>query len=177
MAEMLIDRLASLWAWLHTPQGRKLFRYSMVSVISTAVSFVVLGLVYGVFQLWTEVPSTIFANAVATFPSYWLNRNWAWGKNGRSHLMKEVLPFWVASAAGIAFSMVGAAVARHVITTNDLGHLAGTVLVLMANVLSFGIFWVLKFILFNRLFHVPSVLDEIDDRLEAEGTAEGAGVR
>ena len=58
----------------------------------------------------------VFANAVATFPSYWLNRNWAWGKSGRSHLMKEVVPFWVMSAFGIAFSIVGASVARH------LGH-------------------------------------------------------
>ena len=177
MAETLIDQLAHLWAWLHTPPGRKLFRYSMVSVISTAVSFVVLGLVYGVLRLWTEVPSTVFANAVATFPSYWLNRNWAWGKTGRSHLMKEVVPFWIAAAAGIAFSMVGAAVARDINTTEHLGHLAGTILVLVANVLSFGVFWVLKLMLFNRLFHVTSVLEEIDERLEAEGTAEGAGVR
>lgn len=177
MAETLIDRLAHLWSWLHTPVGRRLFRYSMVSVVSTAVSFVVLGLVYGVLRLWTEVPSTVFANAVATFPSYWLNRNWAWGKTGRSHLVKEVIPFWVASAAGIAFSIVGASVVRDVITREHLGHLVGTVLVLTANVLSFGIFWVLKFLLFNRLFRVPLVLGEIGEHLEAEGSAEGAGVR
>ena len=174
MAELLIDRLARLWAWLHTHEGRKIFRYSMVSVISTAVSFIVLFLVYGVARLWTEVPSTVFANGVATFPSYWLNRNWAWGKGGRSHLTREVLPFWTAAAAGIAFSMVGAAIARDLVQSYHLGHLAGTALVLIANVLSFGIFWVLKLMLFNRLFHVPSVLEEIDERLE--DSAEGAGV-
>jgi hypothetical protein len=54
--------------WLHTHEGRKIFRYTMVSVISTAVSAVVIVLVYGVAKVWTEVPSTIFANAVATFP-------------------------------------------------------------------------------------------------------------
>lgn len=61
--------VARLWAWLHTHEGRKIFRYTMVSAISTAVSFVVLALVYGVLRLWTEVPSAIFANSVATFPS------------------------------------------------------------------------------------------------------------
>ena len=71
------ERIERLWAWLHTHEGRKIFRYTMVSVISTAVSFVVLALVYGVLRLWTEVPSTVFANSVATFPSYWLNRQWA----------------------------------------------------------------------------------------------------
>lgn len=175
MAELLIERLARLWAWFHTPEGRKLFRYTMTSVISTIVSFVVLGLVYGVFRLWSEVPSTLFANGVATFPSYWLNRNWAWGKTGRSHLMKEVLPFWVAAAAGIAFSMVGASVAREITQDFQLGHLASTVVVLTANVLSFGIFWVLKLMLFNRLFHVPSVLAEVTE--PAGETAEGAGLR
>lgn len=179
MAELLIDRLARLWAWLHTPQGRKLFRYTMVSVISTAVSFVVLGIVYGVLRLWTEVPSTLFANGVATFPSYWLNRNWAWGKTGRSHLVREVVPFWAAAAAGIAFSMVGAAVARDVIQTLQLGHLTGTLVVLVANVASFGLFWVLKLMLFNRLFHVPSVLAEVkvEGEVGTEDPARGAGVR
>lgn len=177
MAEILIDRLARLWTWLHTPEGRKIFRYSMVSVISTAVSFVVLGLVYGVLRLWTEVPSTLFANGVATFPSYWLNRNWAWGKTGRSHLMKEVLPFWVAAAAGIAFSMVGASVAREVSTDFHLHHLASTAVVLVANVASFGIFWVLKLMLFNRLFHVPSAMVHLEEPIAAQDPAEGAGLR
>ena len=35
-----------------------MFRYTMVSVISTAVSLSVLFLVFGVLQLWSEVPST-----------------------------------------------------------------------------------------------------------------------
>src|SRR5487761_1860159 len=102
------DLLLRVWAWLHTHEGRKLFRYTMVSVISTAVSLFTRGIVFGVLREWTEVPSTDFANVVAAFPSYWLNRKWAWGKGGRSHLVKEVLPFWVMSAASIAFSMVGA---------------------------------------------------------------------
>ncbi len=40
----------------------------MVSVISTAVSLIVIAIVYGGLQLWSEVPSTIFGNAVATVP-------------------------------------------------------------------------------------------------------------
>ncbi len=161
------DTLARVWAWLHTHEGRKLFRYTMVSAISTAVSFVVLALVYGVLRLWTEVPSTVFANAVATFPSYWLNRTWAWGKTGRSHLTKEVAPFWAMSAAGIAFSIIGASVARHIGQRYHLPHLEQTVIVLVANVMSFGIFWVLKLMVFNRVFKV-SELEEIEEHLEVE---------
>jgi putative flippase GtrA len=161
------DLAVRLWDWLHTHEGRKVFRYSMVSVISTAVSFFVLFLVYGVFRLWSEVPSTIFANCVATFPSYWLNRHWAWGKSGRSHLIKEVIPFWAMSGIGIAVSIVGATLAREFGQAHHLNHFELTVIVLLANVMSFGVFWVLKLLLFNRMFHV-SELEEIEEVLEAE---------
>jgi putative flippase GtrA len=164
----MADRLDEVWQWLHTHEGKKLFRYSMVSVISTAASFFVLLIVYGVLQLWSEVPSTVFANLMATFPSYWLNRRWAWGKTGRSHLFKEVLPFWGMAAIGIAFSIVGASVARHIGITHHLSHAELTVVVLAANVFSFALFWVLKLMLFNRLFHVQPLIDEIDERVDEE---------
>ena len=104
----MVSRLQQFYDWLHTHEGRKIFRYSMVSVISTAVSLIVIVIVYGVYHLWSEIPSTVFGNVVAIFPSYWLNRKWAWGKHGRSHFMKEVVPFWIMAAFGIAFSIVGA---------------------------------------------------------------------
>lgn len=170
-----------LWAWLHTREGIKVFRYLMVSVITTGVSFFVLLLVYGVLRLWSEVPSTVFANVVATFPSYWLNRNWAWGKSGRSHLTREVIPFWVMSCAGIAVSIVGASLAKSIGTSLHFSHVEQTALVLAANIVSFGVFWILKLMLFNRLFHVQSLLEEIGEHVEAEegpeGQPEGAVVR
>ncbi len=167
MSELLL----TVSAWLHTREGRKIFRYTMTSVITTGVSLTVLGLVFGVFRVWSEVPSTIFANVCAAFPSYWLNRRWAWGKSGRSRLFKEVLPFWVMSAASIAFSMVGASVARYIGERWHLAahhHLLLTALVLFANVVSFGIFWVLKLMVFNRTFKVPTLAEEIDEHLQIE---------
>jgi putative flippase GtrA len=167
----MADLLFRLWAWLHTRQGRKIFRYTMTSVITTIFSLLVLGLVFGVLRLWTEVPSTIFANVCAAVPSYWLNRQWAWGKRGRSHVVKEVLPFWILSASSIAFSMLGAAAARYVGERIGTTHFEETILLLTANVLSFGIFWVLKLLTFNRTFRVPTLLEEIDEHLEAEAEA------
>jgi len=164
----MADLLSNLWAWLHTRQGRKIFRYTMTSVITTIFSLLVLGLVFGVLRLWTEVPSTIFANVCAAVPSYWLNRQWAWGKRGRSHVVKEVLPFWTLSAASIAFSILGAATARYVGGKIGTTHFEETLLLLAANVISFGIFWVLKLLTFNRTFRVPTLLEEIDEHLDAE---------
>ena len=162
----MLSRLKAFYTWLHTHEGRKIFRYTMVSVISTGVSAIVIVLVYGVFHVWTEVPSTIFGNFVAAFPSYWLNRRWVWGKGGRSHLTKEIIPFWSLSAIGITFSVFGAAFAKHVGKVHHLSHLEQTALVVIANLLSFGIFWVLKFIIFNKLFHVHP-LEELDELVEA----------
>jgi putative flippase GtrA len=170
----VLSRLRTLYAWLHTHQGRKIFRYTMVSVISTTVSTVVIVLVYGVAKLWTEVPSTIFGNVVATFPSYWLNRQWAWGKSGRSHFMKEVVPFWVMAALGIAFSIIGASLARHFGRDYGLGHFEQTLLVLGANVLSFAVFWVVKLLVFNRMFKVE--LEEFDEHLTVEESVESSAV-
>ncbi len=170
----VLDRIDAARAWLHTHEGRKIFRYSMVSAISTVVSFTVILLVYGVLRLWSEVPSTIFGNVVATFPSYWLNRQWAWGKNGRSHFLKEVVPFWIMAALGIAVSIVGAALARHIGIHYDLDHRELTALVLVANVFSFAVFWVLKLLVFNRMFKVE--LEEFDEHLSAEEDAEQSAV-
>ena len=118
----MVSRIEALYDWLHTHEGRKIFRYTMVSVISSSVSLFVIFIVYGVLRLWSEVPSTVFGNVVATFPSYWLNRKWAWGKHGRSHFLKEVVPFWTMAAIGIAFAIVGASLAKHIGKALDLDH-------------------------------------------------------
>lgn len=172
-----------LWRLYNTPLGKRLFRYTMVSAVATVFSLGTLALVYGVFRLWTEVPSTLFSNVVAIFPSYYLNRHWAWGKKGRSHLTREVMPFWVASVAGILLSVFTSSQARDFSQRHHLHHLGSTVIVEGANIFAFGLLWVFKFLVFNRLFHVtpeaeieeelhhPHVV-EVDEKLTA-GTAEG----
>jgi putative flippase GtrA len=152
--------IVRLWRLYNTPRIKKMARYSMVSVISTAVSTLVLLLVYGVFRLWTEVPSSIFANMVATVPSYYLNRTWVWGKTGRSHVRREIVPFWTLSIGGMLLSIGTESEARHIgLAHFQSHHLVRTVLVLGANFLAFGILWVIKFLVFNRLFHVAPGAD------------------
>ena len=165
MSELLV-RAVHLWEKRDTPEARKVFKYTMVSVITTVFSNVVLIVVYGLLHLGGEVTSTVFANALATIPSYHLNRKWAWGKSGRSHVAKEIIPFWTMAAAGIIFAMVGAAVVRHVSIQHNLNHTVTSVLVVVANIVSFSIFWVLKLLLFNRLFH-SHPLEELYELVEA----------
>jgi putative flippase GtrA len=135
-----------------TPDGVKLIRYTLVSVISALTSLVVLTIVFGVLRLWSEVISSLFANVVAGVPSYILNRRWVWGKSGRSHVWREIVPFWVMSIIGIAFALYSASLAHSFANTHHLHHLARTVLVVGANIAAFGILWILKFLILNRLF-------------------------
>ena len=108
-------------------------------------------------------------NMVATIPSYYLNRTWTWGKKGRSHFRGEILPFWLMAALGTTFSIFGATLAGHMVSTHNWHHLVNTAIVAFANLVSFGIFWVLKLKVFNRIFHVDE-LAEMDEHLASEET-------
>ena len=144
--------LARLWRYGRSPEGIKVLRYTMVSVISALTSLVILTIVFGVLRLWGEVVSTLFANILAGIPSYYLNRRWVWGKGGRSHIWRELLPFWVMSITGIGFALYTASLAQRFATAHHLEHLARTALVVGANIAAFGILWILKFLILNRLF-------------------------
>lgn len=145
------DEIERLRRFCRSPLGVKLFRYVMGSVITTAVSFGVLTLAYGVVG-WSAVPSTVLANVVATIPGYWLNRTWTWGKAGRSDPWREVIPFWVLSLLGIAISMGTAAEAEQLARAHHLGHLVAIVAVDGANLAAWSIIFVGKYLIFERLF-------------------------
>src|SRR6266567_63471 len=102
---------SDLRALTRSPEVRKMFRYTMVSVIAVIITFIVLGLTVGLLQ-WSAFWANVTAATVATVPSYELNRTWAWGKSGKSHLWKEVVPFWALSFTGLAFSTYAAVLAE-----------------------------------------------------------------
>jgi putative flippase GtrA len=150
----MFERLVRLWRFYHTPAGRKMYRYTAVSAISAALSFIVLGLVYGVLRIGSEVPDVLFANVVAGIVSYNLNRRWVWGKKGRSHWVKEVLPFWSMTLAGLVLSAFAAAGAHHIVKEHHVAHLPATALVVGANLAAWGSLWVIRFFIFDRLFRI-----------------------
>jgi putative flippase GtrA len=131
-------------------KGRKPILYSLVSVIAVTVSQIVLVLCHGVFGLGA-VPSNVIAVAAGTVPSYELNRSWVWGKTSKSHLWKEVVPFWSLSFLGLVLSTVVVAIVE---TYND-----STIAISAANLGSFGFLWVGKFMLLHYVLfkdHAPT---------------------
>lgn len=144
-----------------------MIRYTSVSVVTTVVSFATIALVFGFNLTTNEVLATMTGNVVAAVPAYFLHRSWVWGKRGRSHLVREVLPFWVMVVLGIGVSTLGAMGVRHLVNQHDWSHLVDTALVSFANIVSFAVFWVLKIFLFNRIFRVDSLAD-FDTHLAGE---------
>ena len=161
------NRIAALIAWSKTHEGKKLIRFTSVSAISTVVSFSTISIVYGTKLVHGEITSTVIGNMVATIPSYYLNRTWTWGKKGRSHFRSEIVPFWSMAFLGTIFSILGATFAKHIVETHQWHHLINTGVVAFANLMSFGVFWILKLKVFNRIFHVDD-LAEIDEHLITE---------
>jgi putative flippase GtrA len=169
---------APLRRWYDTEHGRKMTRYAMVSVVAVPVGEV--GILIGLYGLsLTAGWANVFGNSLGAIPSYYLNRTWVWGKGGRSHLLKEILPFWLITLIGVAFGgwfgHLGGVYARH-------HHITGSVragLLLAANLLAFAILWVGKYVFFNKvLFAVQHHHDgapHTHEEQEEAGMAGAAG--
>jgi cellulose synthase/poly-beta-1,6-N-acetylglucosamine synthase-like glycosyltransferase/putative flippase GtrA len=158
----------SRWRWVPAagPWARKLVRYSLVSLVSVAVSQTALMVAFGMLH-WTARTSNIAACTVATLPSYYLNRTWAWGRHGRSHLWREVVPFWALAFLGLAFSTWAADLGSSLAQQAGVSHKGATLIVMTAALAAFGILWVGKFVIFNAMLFAepPQHLRAASDRL------------
>ena len=125
----------------------------VVSGVSVVVSQVALFTAFAGFH-WTARSSNVLACLVGGVPSYWLNRRWTWGKSGRSHVFKELAPFWMLAFLGLAFSTWAAdAAERWALDFSDT-RLVQALIVNAAVVGAFGVLWIGKFILFNKVLFV-----------------------
>ena len=125
-------------------------RYSLTSVVSVAVSETVLLVAFGLLH-WPARTSNVVACAVGAVPSYHLNRTWAWGRRGRSRLWHEIVPFWALAFLGLAVSTWATDLASMMAHRAAASHLGATLAVMFAAFAAFGVLWVGKFVVFNRL--------------------------
>ncbi len=139
----------TVYGWLVAKIGVTAIKYALSSVISVVVTEAVLFLVFGVFRLFSAEISNVVATAVAAVPSYYLNRNWAWGKSGRSHFLREVVPFWSLAFVGLALSLVTVGFAQSFANSHGFSHLTDALFVNFASLVAFGVVWVGKFFIFN----------------------------
>jgi putative flippase GtrA len=114
----------------------------MVSVVGVVVTQVMIVVTHAVLG-WPGALSNFTSVTVAAVPAYLLNRYWVWKKTDRNRLTTEVLPFWGMTIAGLLLSTVFVAWIENLTTA--------TWAVSAANLSAFGLLWVGKFFILDRL--------------------------
>lgn len=151
---LLERRGASRNAWIERQRARplvaRLLRYSTVSVIATSVSLSVLALLVGVLD-FPAVWANVVATAAGTIPSFELNRRWVWGRRGGRSLAGEVAPFWMLSFAGLVLSTLAVHLAAGWASGEHLARAARTLVIMAANLGSFGSVWVAQYLVLDRV--------------------------
>ncbi len=134
-------------------------KYSAVSVVNVIVGQGLLLLFHGVAGIGATL-SNVLAVCISAVPAYYLNRAWVWGKRGKSHFTKEILPFWGFALAGLVMSTFAVDWATE--------HSDSPIIPNIANLAAFGVLWVLKFfvldaVLFGAHHHHPDYEHDDDE--------------
>jgi len=141
-----------------------MIRYASTSVICVAITQVLIVVFYKGVK-WSEVESNLAATMLTSIPAYMLNKYWVWGKKGRPHMRREVIPFWLFTVAGWVLSTGMVALASDV---GDEHSLVRTATVMVASISGFGILWVLKYLFLDKLMFGPDHHTPYDEDEEHE---------
>lgn len=141
---------ARLRGLVSSDTGRKFIRYGVASVVNVVIGEAILALAFGWLH-WSARSAAVLAAVLAAGPAYWLARRWVWGRSGRSHLVREVLPFWGLALAGLALTTWAAGVGEALGVDAGLGRPGQTALVMAAVLAASAAFWVVRFVLLNRV--------------------------
>jgi len=128
---------------LASEHSAKLFRYGAVSAFNVVFGQALLYAAQTIF-VWPAVASNIFAVTVSAGPAYLLSRYWVWQKRGRSHLLREVIPFWSLALLGSVLSTVAIWFVERRWDPHPL-------IINLTNLGAFGVVWVGKFFLLDQL--------------------------
>jgi putative flippase GtrA len=130
--------------------GIRLTRYTAGSVIATLLGQVTFVGLYGLDVAGPQVASAV-AWVAGAVPNYLINRAWAWERRGRARLRAEVLPYVaVILTTGLLATVTTTLVDRYVHLITGV-HAAQVVIVDAAFVSTYGVMFVVKFLLFERL--------------------------
>lgn len=140
-------------------------KYSMVSVVNLVTGQLLLLICQKLFG-FTPTEANVIAVGISAVPAYYLSRRWVWGRSGRSNFRREVLPFWIFVVIGLVISTVSVKVMHSAWVLRYPEDPQPAILTNITNIASFGFLWVLRFFLFDRLFHIqhdPLFVVEADD--------------
>jgi len=140
-------RLHDLW---RRPGVQRFWRYALGSVIAFAASEIAFLSVYASGMGSPQV-ATLWAFAAGIPVNYVLNRRWAWKRQGRPSLRREVLPYALVIATGIVASAAGTGAFDSWLQSVSLHRYARIALVGVAFAAINGGLFLAKYVLLDRL--------------------------
>lgn len=125
----------------------KLLRFGAVSAFNVIFGQIVL------FTLQVSlhappVTANIVSVCVGALPAYFLSRYWVWEKRGKSHVLREVVPFW-------ALALVGFILSTSAVWYVDTHFHVTPLIVNLTNLTAFGLVWLAKFFVLDRILFKP----------------------
>ena len=158
-----------LVAHARTEAGMRAIRYSATSLICVAITQVLIIVFYKGVRL-NEVESNLAATMLTSIPAFALNKYWVWGKKGRAHMRREVIPFWIFTVAGWALSTFFVVLVVNATKTpaNPDGN---KLAVQAANIMGFGCLWVLKYLFLDKIMFGAKHHTPYDEDMEREEAA------
>ena len=130
-------------------RGDKAIRYSMASLFGVVLTQLVLVVCHGALGMAGEAANVV-AVTLTAIPAFFLNKHWVWGRSGRAHMRREVLPFWTFALAGLLLSTIAVTIVED---RSD-----STLLISAANIGAFGVLWVAKFLFLDRVLFGEDVV-------------------
>lgn len=132
------------------PLVQRFGRYSLVCILNVVLGVAVLSFAFGALG-WSARSANLLGTAIGTAPSYLLNRSWVWGRSGRSHLLREVVPFWALAFLGLALSTLTAGAAEPLATHLTSARPAQTAIVVGSVLATFVALWLARFVILEVL--------------------------
>lgn len=126
--------------WRH--YGQKIRRYLGVTVVNVLIGQTIL-LFFQVVLDWPGVAANVAAVTISTVPAYLLSRAYVWQKQGAHSMSAEIAPFWAMAFVGLLLSTLFVAIVESVSDT--------TLGVQIANAAAFGLLWIVKFFVLERI--------------------------
>ncbi|MCU1369738.1 MAG: hypothetical protein JWO77_932 [Ilumatobacteraceae bacterium] len=161
----------ALWAQSKTEGGQRAIRYTATSVICVVITQVLIIVFMNVVHINVikgvkrPVQANLAATMLTSVPAFMLNKYWVWGKRGKAHLRREVLPFWLFTVAGWIVSTFMVALVSNLAGDNETEK---TILVMAANIMGFGTLWIVKYIFLDKIMFGPDHHTPYDEDIELE---------
>lgn len=158
----LVNLPTALLAHARSEAGRRALRYTATSLVGVVGTLLILQvLLFFVDRAWV---ANLIATMVMSVPAFLLNKHWVWGKSGKAHMRREVIPFWLFTVTGWALSTLSVAKAS-AWTQGESYH---RIAVGLASIAGFGVLWVLKYLFLDKVMFGPHHHTPYDEDIERE---------